>query len=290
LGSVESVSAITRRKLINHFRRYYNTKNLTLAVVGDVDPSRVYAKVLAVLGEDDNTTPLKPVIPTEPPQTEPVLVKQTLPKEQVHLVLGFPGVSFSDPDRFPFEILSHVLSGQGGRLFTEIREKRALAYRVSAFSIEGIDPGYFAVYIATSPENTDEAVNVVRQELKRILDNGISDDELARAKRYLIGVHAIGLQRKSAIAAAIAFHEAYGQSYKAYRQYGDNIMKVTREDILRITRRYWVPEREVIAVTMPKNITPGAAKANIHPDNAPMTPVQRSERLAPTKSSAEKGP
>jgi zinc protease len=283
LGTVLSISAMTRRKLLNHFRRHYNLNNLTLAVVGDVDPSRVYAKVLALQGGHEAVASEKPTIPTEPVQTAPVFVKQTLPKEQVHLVLGFPGVSFSDQDRFPLEILSHVLSGQGGRLFTEIREKRALAYRVSAFSMEGIDPGYFAVYIASSPENTDEAVNVVRQELKRILDNGISVDELVRAQRYLIGVHAIGLQRKSAIAAAIAFHEAYGQSYKAYRQYGDNILKVTREDILRIARRYLVPEREVIAVTMPKNLTPGAAKANVQPETAPTSPIQRSDRPAPAK-------
>lgn len=290
LGTVESVSAITRRKLLNHFRRYYNTNNLTLAVVGDVDPARVYAKVVTVLGDDENPANEKLVVAPEPALAAPVFIKQTLQKEQVHLVLGFPGVSFSDPDRFPLEILSHVLSGQGGRLFTEIREKRALAYRVSAFSMEGIDPGYFAVYIASSPENTDEAVNIVRQELKHLLTNGISDDELARAQRYLIGVHAIGLQRKSAIAAAIAFHEAYGQSHKAYRQYGDNIMKVTRKDILRVTRRVLVPEREVIAVIMPKNTTPGAAKATIETDQSSSHPIERSERFTPMNVNTPKGP
>ena len=184
-----------------------------------------------------------------------------MPKEQAHLVLGFPGVSFSSADRFPLEVLSYVLSGQGGRLFTEIREKRGLVYMVSAFSMEGIDPGYFAVYLRSSPANLDEAVKLVRQELQHIVDNGISEDELARAQRYLIGVHAIGLQRKSAIAAALAFHEAYGQSYKAYRQYGDNIMKVKREDLARIAKKYIDPTREVTAVVMPKIATPGATKA-----------------------------
>ena len=141
-----------------------------------------------------------------------------------------------------------MLSGQGGRLFTEIREKRALAYRVSAFSVEGLDPGYFAVYLASSPENLDEAVKVVRQELRDVAEKGITADELARAQRYLVGVHAIGLQRKSALAAALAFHEAYGQGWKAYRQYGDNIMKVTVADVARVARKYLDPQREVAAV------------------------------------------
>jgi zinc protease len=184
-----------------------------------------------------------------------------LDKEQAHVVLGFPGVTFANPDRFPLEILAHVLSGQGGRLFSEIREKRALAYRVSAFSLEGMDPGYFAVYVATSPEKVEEAVHSIRQELQAVAENGISADELQRAQRYLIGTHAIGLQRKSAIAAALAFYEAYGQGWRSYRLYGDNIMKITAADVARAARKYLDPQREVAALVEPPAQTPGAARA-----------------------------
>ena len=172
----------------------------------------------------------------------PSQVFKFLAKEQAHVVLGFPGVTFASPDRFSLEVLAHVLSGQGGRLFSEIREKRALAYRVSAFSLEGMDPGYFAVYVATSPEKVEEAVRAIRQELKAVAENGISADELQRAQRYLIGTHAIGLQRKSAIAAALAFYEAYGQGWQSYRLYGDNIMKVTVADVVRVARKYLDPQ------------------------------------------------
>jgi zinc protease len=182
-------------------------------------------------------------------------------KEQAHLVLGFQGVSFASQDRFPLEVLAYVLSGQGGRLFTEIREKRALAYRVSAFSVEGLDPCYFAVYLASSPENLDEAVKVVRHELHEVAEKGITADELARAQRYLIGVHAIGLQRKSALAAALAFHEAYGQGWKTYRQYGDFIMKVTVAEVAHAARKYLDPQREITAVVKPPAESPGAARA-----------------------------
>lgn len=261
MGTIASVSALTRRKLLNHFRQRYNTSNLTLAVVGDVDPGRVKAKVAMLLGGEDDKPLDKPTVPVEPPHTEPIQVFKSLAKEQAHLVLGFPGVAFGDRDRFPLEVLAYVLSGQGGRLFTEIREKRALAYRVSAFSVEGLDPGYFAVYLASSPQNMDEAVRVVRQELGDIAEKGITTDELARAQRYLIGVHAIGLQRKSALAAALAFHEAYGQGWKAYRQYGDNVMKVTSADVVRAARKYLDPRKEIIAVVKPPVDSPGVAKA-----------------------------
>ena len=148
MGTVETVAGFTRRKLINHFRERYRTSNLTIAVVGDVDPARVKAKVAALFGDASDQILKKPVVPVEPNRVEPVQVFKFMSKEQAHLVLGFQGVSFASPDRFPLEVLAYVLSGQGGRLFTEIREKRALAYRVSAFSVEGLDPGYFAVYLA----------------------------------------------------------------------------------------------------------------------------------------------
>ncbi len=261
MGTAETVASFTRRKLINHFRHHYGTSNLTLAVVGDVDPARVTAKVAALFGDAPEREIEKPTVPAEPSHTEPAQVFKLMSKEQAHLVLGFPGVGFASADRFPLEVLAYVLSGQGGRLFTEIREKRALAYRVSAFSVEGLDPGYFAVYLASSPENLDEAVKLVQRELGEVAEKGITADELARAQRYLIGAHAIGLQRKSALAAALAFHEAYGQGWKSYRQYGDNVMKVTVTDVARTARKYLDPRREVMAVVKPPAESPGAARA-----------------------------
>jgi predicted Zn-dependent peptidase len=98
----------------------------------------------------------------------------------------------------------------------------------------------------------------VHRELREVAEKGITADELARAQRYLIGVHAIGLQRKSALAAALAFHEAYGQGWKSYRQYGDNVMKVTIADVARAARKYLDPQREVTAVVKPPAESPGA--------------------------------
>lgn len=283
IGTPQSIASLTRRKLLSYFRQRYSTSNLTIAVVGDVDPARVQAKVAALLGGRAEEKLEKPIVAVEPARTEPVQVTKLMSKEQAHLVLGFQGVGFSSPDRFPLEVLAYVLSGQGGRLFTEIREKRALAYRVSAFSMEGLDPGYFAVYLASSPENLDEALKVVRQELQDVTEKGVAADELTRAQRYLIGVHAIGLQRKSALAAALAFHEAYGQGWKAYRQYADNIMKVTVEDVVRVARKYLSPRREVIAVVRPPaaaSAATGAAARALPPPRASRGSVARPEHAS----------
>jgi zinc protease len=278
LGTAESVAGLSRRKVLTHFRKHYGVGNLTLAVVGDVEPEAVIAKVGSLLSgaDDDQLEPL--TVPVDPAATEPAQVARFLAKEQAHLVIGFRGTSFDSPDRFALELLAQVLSGQGGRLFVEIREKRALAYRVSAFSMEGIDPGYFAVYVATSPENLEEATRAIRDELSAVVEKGVSPSELVRAQRYLVGTHAIGLQRKSAIAAALAFHEAYGQGWRAYRQYTDSVMKVKVQDVARVARKYLDPQREVAAVVRPSVPPPAAtaraaaARASAAPARTPSTP------------------
>jgi zinc protease len=283
LGTPDSVASFTRRKLLQHFRRFYAIDNLTIAVVGDVEPNRVIAKVATLFADASEAGAPQPEVTVEPVAEGPRQVFKFMAKEQAHVVLGFPGVTFANPDRFSLEILAHVLSGQGGRLFSEIREKRALAYRVSAFSLEGMDPGYFAVYVATSPEKVEEAVHAIRQELKAMADNGISAEELQRAQRYLIGTHAIGLQRKSAIAAALAFYEAYGQGWRSYRLYGDNIMKVTVADVVRVARKYLDPKREVAAVVEPPAQTPGAARAAARSGGGATGSLGRSDEAVPSR-------
>src|SRR5206468_12719819 len=117
---------------------------ITLAVVGDVDPAEVRKLVAGRFARAAERTLPRP--PAEGPTGSPRVAVRKLDKAQAHLVVGFPGVRLSDDERWPLEVLSAVLSGQGGRLFVELRDKRSLAYSVTSFSMEGVDPGYFAVY------------------------------------------------------------------------------------------------------------------------------------------------
>jgi zinc protease len=272
LGTAESLAALTRRKLVEHYRRYYPISALTIAVVGDVDAERVFAKVQTLLGDVAFAAPPgapPPPVVAEPVRAEPAEVFQLLPREQAHVVLGYPGTTLQDADRFPLEVLSQILSGQGGRLPVELREKRPLAYQVSASSVQGIDPGYFAVYLACSPANLDQGVLAVRAELARVAADGVTADEVARARNHLAGAHALALQRRSALAGAIALGEAYGQGASAYRRYGDDIQKVTADDVKRVARKYLDSRREVVAVVRPQDPASPAARAGTGAERKP---------------------
>ena len=267
IGSTDSVSGLTRRRMLIHFRKHYLPSALTIAIVGDADPSELAARFTQLFGDATDAAPVPPSIGLEPETSGARQSFQFRDREQSHVVLGYPGTSLANPDRFALEVLSHVLAGQGGRLFEELRERRGLVYRVSAFSLEGIDPGYFAVYLASSPDKLDLAMQTVRQELTKVIAEGITAEELDRAQRYLIGTHAIGLQRKGSLAAALAFHEAYGEGWDAYKKFPDRVHKVTLAEVKRIARKYLVADREVMAVVKPNEVTP-ALQAKPAPANS----------------------
>jgi zinc protease len=181
-----------------------------------------------------------------------VLAHQDAKKAQAHVVYGFLGVRIDEPERYALEVLSSVLSGQGGRLFIELRDKRSMAYSVSSFSLEGIDPGYFAVYMGTSPEKVGAATAGIRVELAKIRDERIGATEIDRARSYLIGSHAIGLQKHASRAAVIALDELYGLGAENHLAYEQKILAVDAEAVRNAAQRVLRLDRAVLAVLGPR--------------------------------------
>jgi zinc protease len=144
-----------------------------------------------------------------------------------------------------------LLAGQGGRLFLELRDRRSLAYTVSANNSEGIAPGNFTVYIATSPEKLDEARAGMFEELDKLIQQPPSDEELERAKRYLIGNHAISLQRNAAHAGLISLNALYGLGPDADRAFPEQVSAVDKDEVLRVARRIINLNTYTLAVVRP---------------------------------------
>jgi zinc protease len=260
LGTATSVEGFTQKLLRDSYQRWFPLGDMTLAMVGDVDPVRALEKATALFGAEGGGRVQAPRLPREAEiKNGPLEVYRFLSKQQSHMVVGFPGTTIDHPDRFALEVLATVLSGQGGRLFVELRDKKGLAYRVNAFSLEGIDPGYFAVYIATSHENIDVALAGIREELRKVVEVPIGAVELDRAKKYLVGAHEISLQRRAALASTLAFHESYGLGYDEYRRYSAGVLAVDAAAVQHVARKYLDWSRAVIATVKPEELTPGAA-------------------------------
>jgi zinc protease len=157
-----------------------------------------------------------------------------LSKEQLAILIGFAGVTVSNPDRYPLEILTSFLNSQGGKLFQVLRDERGLAYSVGAFNILGIDPGAFVLYVLTVPEKREEAADGMFEVIRDLRENGLDEDDLERTKIELMGKHAIELQTNGQIASQASFDELYGLGYANYEEYDSRIRAVTAGDILRV--------------------------------------------------------
>jgi len=252
------VASFRRAQLRELLERWFTPERMVLAVVGDVDAARVVEQVKALFGA--RATQAKalagPTLPLDPPAESVRVVTRHRARAQAHLVLGFLGARLTGGDRHALEVLMAVLTGQGGRLFVELRDKRSLAYSLSGFSLEGIEPGYLAFYLGVDPKRAGEARDALLQQLAGLQAGPIPAAELERAKRYLVGTQAISLQRTSARAAAMAFSELYGLGHLAHTKYAEEIEAVTAADVSRVAREYLKLGAYTLAVVGPQDQLP----------------------------------
>ncbi len=251
LGEAKNVSRFSDKDLEREFRNLLNPRQTVIGVVGDFDTETMIQWLRPAL---ESLRPRKHTLKAPPQDPSPKslkIVEKIKDKFQAHLVLGFRGVSFYDRERLALDVLNNILAGQGGRLFLELRDKMSLAYSVTSLSQEGIEPGYFGVYIATEPRKIKTAVEGILQELQKILEKTVPDEELERAKQYMVGAYEIDLQRNSTVATQLAFNEIYGISRNEWKELPEKILKVTAEDVLKVAKKILHLDRYILSIVRP---------------------------------------
>ena len=259
-GTVESVSGFKRKDVVDFSRKVLVPDDMVLSIVGDIDTGFAIRKAEELFKEFTSEPTRSPNPPEEKPQKTIRRTGEEKNKAQTNIAIGFLGTTVSKKDLYPLSILTQTLSGQGGRLFIRLRDELSLAYSVSAFSRAGVEPGFIGVYIGTSPEKKDDAVENIFIELKKVLTDGITADELERAKSSLIGEYEIGLQDVSSQAADIAINELLGLGYDYFRNYPDIIGSITREDVTRAARKYLTLDAYTISIVGPNGFNNGKSK------------------------------
>ncbi|MCZ7582207.1 MAG: MOP flippase family protein [Deltaproteobacteria bacterium] len=172
-------------------------------------------------------------------------------KSQAHLVIGFLGTTITSRDRHALELLNALLSGQSGRLFMELRDRRHLAYSVTSFNHEGQEPGAFGLYIGTSPDRVDEARRGIWEQVLRLRDELVPAAELESAKRYLVGAAEIDMAHLSTVAQSMALDELLGLSYKEPFRVARRMEGITPERLRDVARRYLRPDAFAEALVTP---------------------------------------
>lgn len=246
-GSRDSVKSLTCEMASAHISKMSVAKNLTIAVAGNIDRDKWLSRLTAATARLPKGQSLANKFKHQGPSA---IVKKfkTLEREQSHIIMGYKGLTLSDPRRYTLQIMQSILAGQGGRLFLELRDKASLAYSVSPVRMEGVDTGYFGAYIGCSPQKGAKAIEMMQVEFKKLVEERIDDAELDRAKRYLIGRHDIDLQRNSAISSSILFSEIYGIDSSEIFQYAEFLREISAADVRSLAQEIFAQPYVLCAV------------------------------------------
>ncbi|MGE5731190.1 MAG: M16 family metallopeptidase, partial [Gemmatimonas sp.] len=241
-GTEETLRRIDRAAV----RRWHTERALSstsvIALVGDAEPDELASLAARAFADIRYVEP-----PTlSPPRwpSSPATVAESRDRAQTALAVLFPGPARDDDARFSAAMIASVASGLGGRFFDELRDKRSLCYTVNAFASARRLAGMFGAYIATSPEQEAMARDGLLAEFRRLREEPVNADELARAQTYAIGSHAIRQQSGGAVLADLVEAFLFG-SLRELVDYEPCVRAVTAESMQRVAATYFDPTRRV---------------------------------------------
>jgi zinc protease len=252
-GTETSVQQIQTADLAGLHSRLYAPNNCVLAIFGDVQTDAVKTAVEQQFASWKNGPSALPNLPAAPALREVKRIVETREKKQAVMAIGFPGASLRDDDRFALELVQEACSDLGSRLFLRVREKLGLAYYVGAQNFVGLAPGYFAFYVGTAPEKAALVESELLQEAATLRAEGLTAEELKRAKAKLIGQKKIARQDLGSYAAASALDELYGLGYQFSDTEDAKYESVTLEQVRAAAQKYLRPEALVVALVKPGN-------------------------------------
>ena len=245
LGTIDSIKGMSRNTVFNYYKKKYLPQDLVVAVAGNIKHKRVVAMVEQALSRDNFLDVLaapviRPNIPVKNTKQKSVglMYKKS---EQAHMFYGMEGVARADERRFAMGVLSAALGGgMSSRLFQEIREKRGLAYSVYAYAQQFAGSGLLGFYAGCNPARAIEVVEIIRSVLADVADNGMTYEEIERAKGAVRGSLVLSQEDTGSRMSRIGKNEiVYGQVMDF-----DDILKaisrVSAEDIREIASEFLV--------------------------------------------------
>jgi predicted Zn-dependent peptidase len=199
LGTTDSINAITRDQIFEHYRARYSPEHLVVAAAGNLDHDTVVALVTDAFGPalDRAAEPAPPRLNGSHVPGHAGVGTKLISRgiEQANLVLGCEGLPRTDERRFALGVLNAAFGGgMSSRLFQEVREKRGLAYSVYSFSAQHADTGVWGVYVGCLPSKADDVLAICAEEIAKVVDGGLTDAELARGKGQVRGSIVLSLE------------------------------------------------------------------------------------------------
>jgi zinc protease len=250
-GSAESVKKLTPQQLRDFRDRFLVAKNGVISVFGNVkaaEVKQVFEQALA--GMKPGELALKDA-PQPAAIAKPETVESRKDKAQSVIMVGYRGVDVYSKDRHALELIDEASSDLGSRFFIRIREEMGLAYYVGASQVQGLVPGMFAFYLGTSPEKVEDVKGALLEEIKKLASDGLTSEELTRAKKKLIGQQQIANQSNDTFGYQCALDEVYGLGFDNYKRLEPEVNAVSLDEIKRAAQKYFRDQPFVLAIVRP---------------------------------------
>jgi zinc protease len=249
VGSKESLPKITRESISSFYKDYYHPNNYILVVVGDITAEEAKTKLFPLFEKMTAAEiPQAPFVSSFAKGPETIKLNREI--TQANIVLGNEGINRGDPDFYAASVMNYILGGGGfaSRMLEDIRNKRGLAYEVASFFDAAKYPGSFQVVLQTKNASAREAISLALKQMELIREEPVSDKELDGAKKYLIGSFPMRLDTQDKIANFLAQVQYYDLGLDYAEKYPALIKSVTKEDVLRVAKKYLKPKNYVLVV------------------------------------------
>jgi len=261
IGSPDSVPRLTQKNLLDFRDRYLVAKNGVISVFGDVKAAEVKQVLEQTLhAMKPGVLALTDAHPAAPLR-QMANVESQKEKAQGVIMVGYRGVDIFSKDRRALELIDEASSDLGSRFFIRIREQMGLAYYVGATQMQGLVPGLFAFYLGTDPQKIEPVKTALLEEIRKLASDGLTSEELMRAKKKLIGQQQIANQSNDTFGYQCALDELNGLGFNHYKSLEHDVEAVTLDDIKRVAGKYFREQPYVLATVRPPE-SAAAAKKN----------------------------
>jgi predicted Zn-dependent peptidase len=245
-GTAETVSSFDREKTVRFHAREFAAHNLVIAAAGNIQHAQLVEMASRAFSE--TAAPEDPSFgrstqTSKPHASAPILIERKKELEQAHLIIAAPWPSATSEERFAASLLANALGGgTSSRLWQAIREERGLAYSVGAGASAFTDVGVFTIYAGTSPAQLDEVVDLSLLEMRRVVREGVTEEELKLVKDQTVSSILLGLESSSVRAGALARQEIVHGRRISPDEIISRLEAVKVEDLQQVARDYFTSE------------------------------------------------
>jgi zinc protease len=249
--TVATVTAVTRADMVDFHRKYFHPNNVILSVAGDFTGKEMIAALNRVFAGWKKETVAFPPVAVPTTEFKPAVLHVEKDVNQSVIRMGHLGIDKDNPDLYAIRVMDAILGSNGfnSRLMSEIRNAQGLAYNVeSSFEIGRRFPGTFGAETETKAGSTAKTVGLMEEIITGMTRQPVSDQELKLAKDTIINSFIFGFTNTAAVAGQKARLEYYHYPAGYLENYRDNIDRVTKEDVLRVAKKYLHPEGMILVV------------------------------------------